>query len=78
MTVQATHKALWRAIKGSKWSVVKGWHTFRHSFISALASKGIDQRIIDDFVGHQTDQQRVRYRHLFPNVTQAAIDGVFG
>ena len=34
--------------------------------------------IIDDFVGHQTDQQRVRYRHLFPNVTQAAIDGVFG
>jgi len=78
MSVQATHKALWRALKGSKWSVVKGWHTLRHSFISALASKGIDQRIIDDFVGHQTDEQRVRYRHLFPNVTQAAITGVFG
>ena len=78
MSAQATHKALWRALKGSKWSVVKGWHTLRHSFISALASKGVDQRIIDDFVGHQTDQQRVRYRHLFPNVTQAAIAGVFG
>ncbi len=78
MSVQATHKALWRALKGSKWSVVKGWHTLRHSFISALASKGVDQRIIDDFVGHQTDEQRVRYRHLFPNVTKAAIAGVFG
>jgi site-specific recombinase XerD len=26
----------------------------RHSFISALASKGVDQRIIDDLVGRQT------------------------
>jgi hypothetical protein len=30
---------------------LKGWHVFRHSFISALASKGVDQRIIEDLVG---------------------------
>ena len=30
------------------WSVLKGWDVFRHSIISALASKGVDQRIIDD------------------------------
>ena len=38
----------------TKWSVVKGYHVLRHSFISALANKGIDQRIIDELVGHQT------------------------
>lgn len=78
LSVQATHKALWRALKGSKWSVIKGWHTLRHSFISALASKGVDQRIIDEFAGHSTEQQRRRYRHLLPQVTRDAIAGVFG
>jgi len=66
-----------RALRLSKWSVLRGLHTFRHSFISALASKGVDQRIIDDCVGHQTDEQRRRYRHLYPDVKQKAIADVF-
>jgi len=78
LSVQATHKAFWRAIKDSKWSVIKGWHTLRHSFISACASKGIDQRILDEWVGHQTDEQRVRYRHLYPSIQETAIRQVFG
>jgi integrase len=67
-----------RTLKNSKWEKVKGWHCLRHSFISNLASQGIDQRIIDDFVGHTTEQMRRRYRHLIPDVKQAAIDAVFG
>jgi integrase len=67
-----------RALRTSKWSVLKGLHVFRHSFISALASKGVDQRIIDDLVGHCTDQQRRRYRHLYPDVKQEAVLSVFG
>jgi integrase len=78
LSVQATHSALARALKDSKWSVIKGWHTLRHSFISALASSGIDQRIIDEFSGHSTEEQRKRYRHIFPQVTNAAIAKVFG
>jgi len=78
LSVQATHKAFWRALDGSKWSVIKGWHTLRHSFISACASKGLDQRILDGWVGHQTDEQRVRYRHLYPSLQEAAIRHVFG
>ena len=62
----------------SQWRVLKGLHVFRHSFISALASKGVDQRIIDDLVGHSTEEQRRRYRHLFPDVKQKAITDVFG
>jgi hypothetical protein len=38
----------------------------------------VDQRIIDDMVGHQTDEQRRRYRHLYPDVKQDAIRSVFG
>jgi integrase len=78
LSVQATHKAFWRVLKDSKWSVIKGWHTLRHSFISACASRGVDQRILDGWVGHQTEEQRVRYRHLYPSLQEAAIRQVFG
>src|SRR5208283_1292930 len=77
-TPREAHNYFQRGLRLSKWAVLKGWHVFRHSFISALASKGVDQRIIDDIVGHQTDQQRRRYRHLYPDVKQQAVLGVFG
>ncbi len=67
-----------RLFKGTKWKVVRGYHVFRHSFISILASRGTDQRIIDDLVGHSTEQQRRRYRHLFPQVKKDAITSAFG
>ncbi len=53
---------------------MRGWH----SFISALASVGVDQRVIDEVVGHQSEEQRKRYRHFYPKVVRAAIDRVFG
>lgn len=64
-------------LKDGRWEPVKGWHCLRHSFISNLASAGVDQRIIDDFVGHTTEEMRQRYRHLLPDVKQAALDRVF-
>lgn len=54
------HHYFRRALRLCPWKGLKGWHVFRHSFISALASRGVDQRIIDDIVGHQTEQQRRR------------------
>jgi integrase len=72
------HDHFKRTLAGSKWQVLKGFHSLRHSFISCLASAGVDQRIIDDFVGHQTDEQRLRYRHLLPNVKEDAIKKTFG
>jgi integrase len=62
----------------SKWSVIKGYHVLRHSFISALANNGTDQRIIDDLVGHQTEAMRRRYRHLYPQTVANAVENVFG
>lgn len=67
-----------RTLEGSKWAVVRGWHAFRHSFASNCAAAGIDQRLIDEWLGHQTEEMRRRYRHCFPNQQEKAIQTVFG
>jgi len=77
ITRDEAHDHFQRTLAGSKWQVLKGWHTLRHSFASNLAAKGIDQRFIDEFMGHQTDEQRRRYRHLFPHQQRQAICSVF-
>jgi len=73
---EATHH-LSMVLANTKWQHIRGWHIFRHSFISNCATKGIDQRFIDTWVGHQTDDQRRRYRHLFPDSQKKALDSVF-
>jgi integrase len=66
-----------RTIAKTKWSRIRGWHVFRHSFCSNCAAAGIDQRVINAWVGHQTEEMVKRYRHLIPNQQQEAIAGVF-
>jgi len=67
-----------RTVEGSKWVKLRGWHVFRHSFASNCAAKGIDQRLIDGWLGHSTEEMRRRYRHLFPDQQRQAIQVVFG
>lgn len=62
----------------SKWRHLRGWHVFRHSFISNCAAKNVDQRMIDEWVGHTTEAMRRRYRHLIPGQQRQAIQSVFG
>jgi integrase len=78
ITSDEAHDHFKRALAATKWNVVRGYHVFRHSFISLAASRGVDQRLIDDWVGHQTDEQRRRYRHLYPTTQQQAISRMFG
>src|SRR4051812_13695484 len=42
-------------LRGTKWAKLRGWHVFRHSFCSNTAAQGVDQRMINTWVGHQTD-----------------------
>ncbi len=67
-----------RALAGSKWAVVRGFHVFRHSFASNMAREGVAQGIIDSHMGHQTEEMRKRYQHLFPQEREKAIRSVFG
>jgi hypothetical protein len=49
-----------------------------HSFISNCAAKGVDQRLIDHWVGHTIEEMCMRYRHLVPDVSKAALLSMFG
>jgi len=46
--------------------------------ISCMASAGVDQRIIDDIVGHTSPEMQRRYRHLTPQLKSQAVASVFG
>lgn len=78
VTRNEVHDHFKRSLADGKWKVLRGLHLLRHSFISCLAAAGIDQRIIDELVGHQTPEQQKRYRHLAPDVKQEAVARVFG
>lgn len=66
-----------RVLAGSRWEVLRGWHVLRHSFASNCAARGIDQRLLDAWLGHTTDIRK-RYLHLIPSNEQSAICSVFG
>jgi integrase len=76
-SAQGVQKAFVRALKGSKWSVMRGYHTLRHAFVSALVAKGIDQRIIQEFAGHMDERTSRRYRHIAPGIQSEALKSVF-
>lgn len=71
------HDYFKQTLADSKWNKLRGWHVFRHSFCSNAAAAGVDQRIINSWVGHQTEEMVRRYRHMLPNQEQAAINVVF-
>ena len=70
------HYFYWRLKKLTDGTDFEGirFHTFRHSFASNLAKRGVDQRMIDRLMGHQTEAMRRRYQHLFPDEKQEAIE----
>jgi site-specific recombinase XerD len=78
MTMQNLARAFDHFFQDSKCAVLRGYHVFRHSFASNLCLKRVDERVIDDLTGHQTEAMRTRYRHLFPEVKEDAIERLFG
>jgi len=77
LTRDAAHHHFSKTLAKSKWSVVRGFHVLRHSFASICAMRGVAEGIIDSWLGHQTEEMRARYRHLYPEQTQAAMSNLF-
>ena len=75
--VKMATKNFRRTVEGGKWSVLRGWHTFRHSLASNMASSGTDQRVINEILGHHTEEMERRYRHLLPQKQVQALQGLF-
>jgi integrase len=78
LTDKVADGAFKRALRGSKWEVVPGYHCLRHSFASILAMSGkFSQAVIDGYMGHQTEEMRARYRHLFPEEIEGKLNQAF-
>lgn len=78
VTAHEAHDHFHRTMAGSKWSILKGWHTLRHSFASNCAAAGVPEYLVSGWMGHQTQEMVQRYRHLFPSKQKQAIASVFG
>jgi hypothetical protein len=52
------------------------WYCLRHTFASRLAMAGVDLRTLAELMGHQTIQMTMRYAHLAPSHTLAAVERV--
>jgi integrase len=76
LTRNEVHDHFKRVLAGTKWESVRGLHCLRHSFISACASKGVDQRLVQEWAGHMNEATSRRYRHLYPSTQQEAITRV--
>jgi integrase len=78
LDADTAHYYFKHTLAGTMWEHLRGWHVFRHSFCSNAAAAGVDQRVIDAWVGHQTEEMVRRYRHLLPDQQQNALNLVFG
>jgi len=78
LTASEVHDHFRRTLRKGEWKVVRGLHVLRHSMISCMAAAGVDQRIIDDIVGHTSPEMQRRYRHLPPQLKSQAVASVFG
>ena len=50
------------------------WHCLRHTFASRLVMAGVDLRTVQELMGHKSIQMTVRYSHLTPKHTLAAVE----
>ncbi len=50
------------------------WHCLRHTFASRLVMAGVDLRTVQELMGHKSIQMTVRYSHLAPKHTLAAVE----
>jgi site-specific recombinase XerD len=50
------------------------WHWMRHTFASRLVMAGVDIRTVQELLGHKTIAMTVRYCHLAPKHTMAAVE----
>src|SRR5260370_41679017 len=51
-----------------------GRHCLRHTFASRLVMAGVDIRTVQELLGHKTIGMTVRYSHLAPKHTLAAVE----
>jgi len=70
---KSPYRALWRYRDRAGLPRV-GWHTFRHTFASQLATRGVPMRSIQELLGHSDIRTTMRYAHLQESALRQAIE----
>lgn len=55
-------------------AVACGMNCLRHTFASRLVMAGVDLRTVQERMGHKSMQMTIRYAHLAPKHTLAAVE----
>ena len=71
-TYRQANYGLEKTCRGTKLQGTQ-WHTFRHTFASHLAMRGVSLRAIQELLGHSTQVMTERYAHLSPHVARDAV-----
>jgi len=54
------------------------WNCLRYTFASRLVMAGVDLRTVQELLGHKSIAMTVRYSHLSPSHTLAAVERLAG
>ncbi len=55
---------------GMDWNM----HELRHTYVSMMLKEGVDQRTVQEYVGHKTEDVTRRYSHFIPDRLQAKLN----
>jgi len=64
ITPDECHDHFKTTVATDNWKNMRGWHVLRDSFISACASRGVDQRLVETWAGHMSSEMSRRCSHL--------------
>jgi integrase len=62
--------------KGGRSLSLRSFHSFRHTFNSALANAGVSQEIRRKLTGHASDRMNAQYTHHEMEIFRSAVDRV--
>jgi integrase len=65
MTADMLSDQFIQTLKDSKWAVLRGWHTLRHSFGSICLRKGIPIHVTARWMGHTTQEMIELYQKTY-------------